>query len=57
MAVICVDKNTTAVNNLQVAIKYTLDLVVRNVKGQIVTIFSRGCICFSHDISKTDRNF
>ena len=57
MAVICVDKNTTAVNKLQVAIKYTLDLAVRNGRGQIATIFFKGCICFSHDISITDRNF
>ena len=55
MAVIGVDRNTTAVNKLQVAIKYIFDLAVRNVRRQIV-MFSRGCICFSHNISKADRN-
>ena len=55
MGVICIDRNTTAVDISQVAIKYTFDLAVRNVRGQIASIFSRGCICLSHNISKADR--
>ena len=51
MTFIYVDRNATAVIKLQVAIKYTFDLEVRNVRGQITTIFSRGFICFNHDIS------
>ena len=56
MAYIYVDKNAPAVNKLRVAIKYTFDLEVRNVRGQIASIFSRGFICFSHDISIADEN-
>ena len=56
MTFIYVDRNATAVNKLQVAIKYTFDLEVRNVRGQIATIFSRGFICFNHDISIAHRN-
>ena len=57
MGIICIDRNTTAVDILQVAIKYTFDLAVRNVRGQIASIFfSRGCICLNHNISKADRN-
>ena len=55
MGVICIARNTTAVDILQVAIKYTFDLAVRNVRGQIASIFSRGCICLSHNISKAAR--
>ena len=51
-----VDRNATAVNKLQVAIKYTFDLEVRNVREQSASIFSRGFICFSHDISMADGN-
>ena len=40
MAVKRVDRNTTAVNKSQVAIKYIFDLAVRNVRGQISSIFS-----------------
>ena len=42
MAVICVDRNTTAVNKLQVAINYIFDLAVRNVRGQIASNFFQG---------------
>ena len=42
MAFIYVDRNATAVNKLQVAIKYTFDLEVRNVRGQIASIFFQG---------------
>ena len=42
MGVICIDRNTTAVDILQVAIKYTFDLAVRNVRGQIASIFFTG---------------
>ena len=42
MGVICIDRNTTAVDKLQVAIKYALDLAVRNVRGQIASIFFQG---------------
>ena len=37
MAFIYVDRNATAVNKLQVSIKYTFDLEVRNVRGQIAS--------------------
>ena len=50
MAVIHVHRNTTAVNNSQVAIKYIFDLAVRNVRDKVPQFFSRGCICFSHNI-------
>ena len=56
MGVICIDRNTAAVDELQVAIKYTFDLAVRNVRGHIATIFLRGCMCLSHNISKAGRN-
>ena len=39
MAVIRVDRNTTAVNKLQVARKNIFDLVVPSVRGQISSIF------------------
>ena len=39
MGVICIDRNTTAVDKLQVAIKYTLDSAVPNVRGQIASSF------------------
>ena len=42
MAFIYIDRNATTVNKLQVAIKYTFDLEVRNVRGQIVSIFFPG---------------
>ena len=42
MGVICIDSNTTAVDISQVAIKYTFDLAVRNVRGQIASIFFTG---------------
>ena len=56
MDVICIGRNATAVNILQVPIKYTFDLAVRNVRGQIASMFFKGCICLSHNISKADRN-
>ena len=57
MAVVGVNRNTTAVNKLQVAIKYIFDLAVRNVMVQIASYVFKGVhICFSHDVSKSDRN-
>ena len=46
MGVICIDRNTTAVDKLQVAIKYTFDLAVRNVRGQIASNFFKGVDMF-----------
>ena len=47
MGVICIDRNTTAaVDDLQVAIKYAFDLAVRNVRGQIASIFFKGVHMF-----------
>ena len=46
MGVICIDRNTTAVDILQVAIKYTSDLAVCNVRGQIASIFFKGVHMF-----------
>ena len=46
MAYIYVDRNAAAVNKLQVAIKYTFDLEVRNVRGQIASIFFQGVHMF-----------
>ena len=46
MAYIYVDRNAAAVNKLQVAIKYTFDLEVRNVRGQITSIFFQGVHMF-----------
>ena len=46
MAVICVDKNKTAVNKLQVVIKYIFDLAVCNVRGQIASNFFKGVHMF-----------
>ena len=46
MAVICVDRNTTALNKLQVAIKYIYDLAVRNVRVQIASNFFKGVHMF-----------
>ena len=42
MTFIYIDRNATAVNKLQVAIKYTFDLEVRNVRGQIASFFPGG---------------
>ena len=39
MDVICIGRNATAVDNLQVPIKYTFELAVRNVRGQIASMF------------------
>ena len=44
MAVIRVDRITTAVNKLQVAIKYVFDIAVRNVRDKLPPLFSRGCM-------------
>ena len=41
-----VDRNRTAVNKLQVAIKYIFDLAVRNVRGQIASNFFNGVHMF-----------
>ena len=41
-----VDRNTTSVNKLQVAIKYTFDLAVCNVRGQIASNFFKGVHMF-----------
>ena len=46
MGVICIDRNTTAVDKLQVAIKYAFDLAVRNVRGKIDSIFFKGVHMF-----------
>ena len=46
MTFIYVDRNATAVNKLQVAIKYTFDLEVQNVRGQIASIFFQGVHMF-----------
>ena len=46
MDAICIDRNTTAVDILQVAIKYAFDLAVRNVRGQIVSNFFKGVHMF-----------
>ena len=46
MTFIYVDRNVTAVNKLQVAINYTFDLEVRNVRGQIVSNFFEGVHMF-----------
>ena len=46
MTFIYVDRNATAVNKLQVAINYTFDLEVRNVRGQIVSNFFEGVHMF-----------
>ena len=42
MTFIYVNRNATAVNKLQVAIKYIFDLEVRNVRGQIASNFFPG---------------
>ena len=46
MGVICIDRNTTAVDELQVAIRYTFDLAVSNVRGQIASNFFKGVHMF-----------
>ena len=46
MGAICIDRNTTATDMLQVAIKYTFDLAVRNVRGQIDSNFFMGVHMF-----------
>ena len=46
MNAICNDRNTTAVDILQVAIKYAFDLAVRNVRRQIASIFFKGVHMF-----------
>ena len=42
IGVICMDRNTIAGDELQVAIKYTSDLAVSKFRGQIASIFSKG---------------
>ena len=39
MDAICIGRNATAVDNLQGPIKYTFELAVRNVRGQIASMF------------------
>ena len=39
-------ESTTAVNKLQIAIKYIFDLAVRNVMGQIASNFFKGVHMF-----------
>ena len=46
MADICVDRNTTSVNKLQVAIKCTFDVAERNVRGQIASKLFKGVHMF-----------
>ena len=46
MGVICIDRNTAAVGELQVAIKYTFDLAVHNVRGPIASNFFKGVHVF-----------
>ena len=46
MGVICIDRNTTAVDKLQVAIQNAFDLAVRNVRGQIASIFFKEVYMF-----------
>ena len=46
MTFIYVDRNATAVNKLQVVIKYTFDLEVRNVRGHIASKFFQGVHMF-----------
>ena len=46
MGVICIDRNTTAMDELQVAIKYTFNLAVRKVRGKIASIFFQGVHMF-----------
>ena len=46
MGVICIDRNTTAVNEMHVAIKYTFDLAVSNVREQIASKFFKGVHVF-----------
>ena len=56
MGVMCIDRNTTAMDILQVAMNYSFDLAMRNVRGQIASMFFKGVHLFSHNISKADRN-
>ena len=42
MCAICIGRNTTAVDTLQVPVKYKFDLAVRNVRGRIAFIFFQG---------------
>ena len=46
MGVIRTVRNTTAVDELQVAITYAFDLAVRNVRGQIASNFFKGVLMF-----------
>ena len=42
MGVICTGRNISAVDKLQAVVKYTFDLAVHNVRGQITSIFFTG---------------
>ena len=46
MTFINIERNATAVNKLQVAIKYTFDLEVCNVRGQTASNFFQGVHMF-----------
>ena len=46
MSAICTDRNTTAMDKYQVAKKHAFDLAVRNVRGQIASIFFKGVHMF-----------
>ena len=57
MTFIYVDRNATAVNKLQVAIKINLIWKCTMLEDKLPLIFSRGFICFNHDISIVDENY
>ena len=46
MGVMCIDRNTTAMDILQVAMNYSFDLALRNVRGQIASMFFKGTSTF-----------
>ena len=50
MGVICIVRNTTASDGLQVAITYTFDLAVRTVRGQIASNFFKRVHMFNPSI-------
>ena len=47
MGVMCIDRNTTAMDILQVAMNYSFDLALRNVRGQIASMFFKGSVSAS----------
>ena len=56
MAFIYVDRNATAVNKLQVSINIHLIWKCAMLGDKLPLFFSKGFICFSHDISIDDGN-